>query len=215
MAWQRWDLPDNGCGGPGEPCGALNSWPDNTNLDKARRLLWPIKRKYGNAISWADLIILTGNVALESMGFRTFGFTRARRHLATEEDVFWGRETGWFDHDRTDGGHHQPLAAVELIYVNPEGPGGEPDPVASGRDVRETFARMGMSVEETVALVGGGHTFGNATVQHHHTSRPRCTTACTGPGWHNTFHSGKAEHTITTGIEGRPNSPAGTRAISK
>ena len=194
----------------------LNSWPDNTNLDKARRLLWPIKRKYGNAISWADLIILTGNVALESMGFRTFGFAGGRVDIwQPEEDVFWGRETGWLDHDRTDaqGNLDQPLAAVEmgLIYVNPEGPGGEPDPVASGRDVRETFARMGMSVEETVALVAGGHTFGKchgaAPPSHLETEPEGAPLHAQGLGWHNTFHSGKAEHTITTGIEGawKPN----------
>ena len=194
----------------------LNSWPDNTNLDKARRLLWPIKCKYGNAISWADLIILTGNVALESMGFRTFGFAGGRVDIwQPEEDVFWGRETGWLDHDRTDaqGNLDQPLAAVEmgLIYVNPEGPGGEPDPVASGRDVRETFARMGMTVEETVALVAGGHTFGKC-----HGAAPASNLAAEpegaplheqGLGWHNSFQSGKAEHTITSGIEGawKPN----------
>ena len=194
----------------------LNSWPDNTNLDKARRLLWPIKCKYGNAISWADLIILTGNVALESMGFRTFGFAGGRVDIwQPEEDVFWGRETGWLDHDRTDaqGNLDQPLAAVEmgLIYVNPEGPGGEPDPVASGRDVRETFARMGMTVEETVALVAGGHTFGKC-----HGAAPASNLAAEpegaplheqGLGWRNSFQSGKAEHTITSGIEGawKPN----------
>ncbi|MEC8095893.1 MAG: catalase/peroxidase HPI [Cyanobacteriota bacterium] len=194
----------------------LNSWPDNTNLDKARRLLWPIKRKYGNAISWADLIILTGNVALESMGFRTFGFAGGRVDIwQPEEDVFWGKETGWLDHDRTDaqGNLDQPLAAVEmgLIYVNPEGPGGEPDPVASGRDVRETFARMGMSVEETVALVAGGHTFGKchgAAAPSHLEAEPEGAPLHEqGLGWRNTFHSGKAEHTITTGIEGawKPN----------
>lgn len=194
----------------------LNSWPDNTNLDKARRLLWPIKRKYGNAISWADLIILTGNVALESMGFRTFGFAGGRVDIwQPEEDVFWGRETGWLDHDRTDaqGNLDQPLAAVEmgLIYVNPEGPCGEPDPIASGRDVRETFARMGMTVEETVALVAGGHTFGKC-----HGAAPASNLEAEpegaplheqGLGWRNTFRSGKAEHTITSGIEGawKPN----------
>ncbi len=194
----------------------LNSWPDNTNLDKARRLLWPIKSKYGNRISWADLIILTGNVALESMGFRTFGFAGGRVDIwQPEEDVFWGKETGWLDHDRTDaqGNLDQPLAAVEmgLIYVNPEGPGGEPDPVASGRDVRETFARMGMTVEETVALVAGGHTFGKC---HGAAAPSNLETEPEGAGlhaqglcWHNTFQTGKAEHTITTGIEGawKPN----------
>ena len=143
----------------------LNSWPDNTNLDKARRLLWPLKRKYGNAISWADLIILSGNVALESMGFRTFGFAGGRIDIwQPEEDVFWGKETEWLADERhsSEDALDQPLAAVEmgLIYVNPEGPHGHPDPVASGPEVRDTFARMGMTVEETVALVAGGHTFG-------------------------------------------------------
>ena len=143
----------------------LNSWPDNTNLDKARRLLWPLKRKYGNAISWADLIILTGNVALESMGFPTLGFGGGRMDIwQPEDDIFWGRETTWLSAERrtASGELDQPLAAVEmgLIYVNPEGPNGKPDPLASGSDVRDTFARMGMTVEETVALVAGGHTFG-------------------------------------------------------
>ena len=143
----------------------LNSWPDNTNLDKARRLLWPLKRRYGNRISWADLIVLAGTEALESMGFATLGFAAGRTDIwQPEEDVFWGRETSWLGDGRhgADGGLDQPLAAVEmgLIYVNPEGPHGNPDPVASGRDVRDTFARMGMTIEETVALVAGGHTFG-------------------------------------------------------
>ena len=143
----------------------LNSWPDNTNLDKARRLLWPLKRKYGNAISWADLIILTGNVALESMGFPTLGFGGGRTDIwQPEDDIFWGRETTWLsDERRTASGElDQPLAAVEmgLIYVNLESPNGKPDPLASGSDVRDTFARMGMTVEVTVALVAGGHTFG-------------------------------------------------------
>ena len=194
----------------------LNSWPDNTNLDKARRLLWPIKRKYGNAISWADLIILSGNVALESMGFRTFGFAGGRVDIwQPEEDVFWGTETGWLSDERHNekGELEQPLAAVQmgLIYVNPEGPGGEPDPVASGRDVRETFARMGMTVEETVALVAGGHTFGKchgAAPDSNLDAEPEGAALHEqGLGWRNSYETGKGEHTITSGIEGawKPN----------
>ncbi|TCD56972.1 catalase/peroxidase HPI [Synechococcus sp. BS55D] len=194
----------------------LNSWPDNTNLDKARRLIWPIKRKYGNRISWADLIILTGNVALESMGFRTFGFAGGRTDIwQPEDDVFWGKETTWLGDERhaADGQLNTPLAAVEmgLIYVNPEGPEGHPDPVASGREVRETFARMGMTVEETVALVAGGHTFGKchgaAAADHLEAEPEGAGLEEQGLGWRNRFASGKAEHTITSGIEGawKPN----------
>ena len=194
----------------------LNSWPDNTNLDKARRLLWPIKRRYGNQISWADLIVLAGTVALESMGFATLGFAAGRTDIwQPEEDVYWGRETTWNGDERhaADGGLDQPLAAVEmgLIYVNPEGPHGNPDPVASGRDVRDTFARMGMTMEETVALVAGGHTFGKC-----HGAGPAtnlgaepegATLESQGLGWANQYGSGKAEHTITSGLEGawKPN----------
>ena len=145
----------------------INSWPDNGNLDKARRLLWPIKQKYGNKISWADLMILAGNVALETMGFKTFGFGGGREDIwQPEEDIYWGNETEWLGDVRYSGERdlENPLAAVQmgLIYVNPQGPNGNPDPVASGRDVRETFARMAMNDEETVALVAGGHTFGKA-----------------------------------------------------
>ena len=194
----------------------LNSWPDNTNLDKARRLLWPIKRRYGNQISWADLIVLAGTVALESMGFATLGFAAGRTDIwQPEEDVFWGRETSWLGDERhgADGGLNQPLAAVEmgLIYVNPEGPHGNPDPVASGRDVRDTFARMGMTVEETVALVAGGHTFGKchgaAPASNLGAEPEAATLEAQGLGWLNTYASGKAEHTITSGIEGawKPN----------
>ena len=194
----------------------LNSWPDNTNLDKARRLLWPIKRRYGNQISWADLIVLAGTVALESMGFATLGFAAGRTDIwQPEEDVFWGRETTWNGDERhaADGGLDQPLAAVEmgLIYVNPEGPHGNPDPVASGRDVRDTFARMGMTVEETVALVAGGHTFGKchgaAPASNLGVEPEGATLESQGLGWANTYGSGKAEHTITSGIEGawKPN----------
>jgi catalase-peroxidase len=142
----------------------LNSWPDNVSLDKARRLLWPIKQKYGNKISWADLMILTGNCALESMGFKTFGFSGGREDVWEPDDVYWGPEHVWLADERYSGDRdlEQPLGAVQmgLIYVNPEGPNGDPDPVAAARDIRETFARMAMNDEETVALIAGGHTFG-------------------------------------------------------
>ena len=157
-----------GGGGTGQQRFApLNSWPDNGNLDKARMLLWPIKQKYGRKISWADLMILAGNCALESMGFKTFGFAGGREDVwEPEEDVYWGAETEWLGDERYTGDREleNPLGAVQmgLIYVNPEGPNGDPDPVASGRDIRETFARMAMNDEETVALVAGGHTFGKA-----------------------------------------------------
>jgi catalase-peroxidase len=189
----------------------INSWPDNVNLDKARRLLWPVKRKYGNRISWADLMILAGNVALESMGFRTFGFGGGRVDIwQPEEDVYWGREETWLGDQRYTGDRNleNPLAAVQmgLIYVNPEGPGGVPDPVASGRDVRETFARMGMNDEETVALVAGGHTFGKA----HGAGDPRLVgpepeaaeLETQGLGWINRLGSGKGVDTTSSGIEG-------------
>jgi catalase-peroxidase len=194
----------------------VNSWPDNGNLDKARRLLWPIKQKYGNKISWADLMILAGNVALESMGFKTFGFGGGRADIwQPEEDIYWGAETEWLGDKRYSGNRQleNPLAAVQmgLIYVNPEGPNGNPDPVASGRDVRETFARMAMNDEETVALVAGGHTFGKA----HGAGDPKLVGAepeaapleAQGLGWINKFGSGKGVHTTTSGIEGawKPN----------
>jgi catalase-peroxidase len=189
----------------------VNSWPDNANLDKARRLLWPVKQKYGNKISWADLMILAGNCALESMGFKTFGFGGGRVDIwQPEEDIYWGNEDTWLGDKRYSGDREleNPLAAVQmgLIYVNPEGPNGNPDPVASGRDVRETFARMAMNNEETVALVAGGHTFGKT----HGAGDP----ALVGPepegasieeqglGWINRFGSGKGAHTTTSGIEG-------------
>ena len=158
-----------GGGGAGQQRFApLNSWPDNANLDKARRLLWPIKRKYGNAISWADLMILTGNVALESMGFKTFGFAGGRADTWEPElDIYWGKEGEWLADERYSGDREleNPLAAVQmgLIYVNPEGPNGNPDPLAAARDIRDTFARMAMNDEETVALIAGGHTFGKPT----------------------------------------------------
>jgi catalase-peroxidase len=189
----------------------LNSWPDNANLDKARRLLWPIKQKYGKQISWADLLILAGNCALESMGFETFGFGGGREDIwEPEEDIYWGSEDEWLGDDRYSGDRdlENPLAAVQmgLIYVNPEGPNGEPDPVASGIDVRETFARMAMNDEETVALVAGGHTFGKC--------HGAGDAALVGPepegapieeqglGWKSSFGSGRAGDAITSGIEG-------------
>jgi catalase-peroxidase len=190
----------------------LNSWPDNVNLDKARRLLWPIKQKYGRKISWADLIILTGNVAMESMGFKTFGFAGGREDIWTPEiDVYWGNEEKWLDDKARYSGERDlenPLAAVQmgLIYVNPEGPGGNPDPVASGRDVRETFARMAMNDEETVALTCGGHTFGKC--------HGAGDAALVGPepeaaglaeqglGWKSAYRSGKGGDQIGSGLEG-------------
>ena len=199
----------------------LNSWPDNGNLDKARRLLWPIKQKYGNGISWADLYILAGNVALETMGFKTFGFGAGREDLwAPEEDIYWGAEAEWLQVSGKENSRYKgerelenPLAAVQmgLIYVNPEGPDGVADPVASGRDVRETFGRMAMNDEETVALIAGGHTFGKA--------HGAGDAALVGPepeaapleamgfGWINKFGTGKGIHTTTSGIEGawKPN----------
>ncbi len=189
----------------------LNSWPDNVNLDKARRLLWPIKQKYGRKISWADLMVLTGNVALESMGFQTFGFAGGREDVwEPEEDIYWGPETEWLGDKRYSGDREleNPLGAVQmgLIYVNPEGPNGEPDPVASGRDIRETFARMAMNDEETVALTAGGHTFGK--------SHGAGDAALVGPepeaagieeqglGWKSSFGSGKGSDAIGSGLEG-------------
>ncbi len=189
----------------------LNSWPDNGNLDKARRLLWPVKQKYGAALSWADLFILTGNVALESMGFKTFGFAGGRADVyEPEEDVYWGAEAEWLDDKRYAGERtlENPLAAVQmgLIYVNPEGPNGVPDAQASGRDIRETFARMAMNDEETVALVAGGHTFGKA----HGAADPELVgaepegegLAAQGLGWLNKHKSGKGVDTTTSGVEG-------------
>ncbi len=194
----------------------VNSWPDNGNLDKARRLLWPIKQKYGNRISWADLMILAGNCALESMGFKTFGFGGGREDIwEPEQDIYWGSESEWLGDQRYRGDREleNPLAAVQmgLIYVNPEGPNGNPDPLASGRDVRETFARMAMNDEETVALIAGGHTFGKA----HGAGDPKLVGAEPegapleemGLGWNNAFGTGKGADTTTSGIEGawKPN----------
>jgi len=190
----------------------LNSWPDNVNLDKARRLLWPIKQKCGKKISWADLIILAGNVAMESMGFKTFGFAGGREDIwAPEIDVYWGNEEKWLDDKARYSGERNlenPLAAVQmgLIYVNPEGPGGNPDPVASGRDVRETFARMAMNDEETVALTCGGHTFGKchgAGPATHVGPEPEAAPIeQMGLGWKSSFKSGKGGDTISSGLEG-------------
>lgn len=190
----------------------LNSWPDNVNLDKARRLLWPIKQKYGKAISWADLMILTGNVALESMGFKTFGFAGGREDVyAPEEDIYWGNESKWLADDARYSGQRDlenPLAAVQmgLIYVNPEGPSGKPDPLASAHDIRETFARMAMNDEETVALTCGGHTFGKAhgagDAALVGVAPEAAGIAAQGFGWQSSFKSGKGGDQIGSGIEG-------------
>ena len=189
----------------------LNSWPDNGNLDKARRLLWPIKQKYGAKLSWADLIILAGNVALESMGFDTFGFGGGREDVwAPEEDIYWGAEATWLGDQRYSGDRdlEHPLAAVQmgLIYVNPQGPNGKPDPLASARDIRETFARMAMNDEETVALIAGGHTFGKthgAGDEAHVGREPEgAGIEEQGLGWKNSFGSGKGGDAITSGLEG-------------
>ena len=201
-----------GAGGGQQRFAPLNSWPDNVNLDKARRLLWPIKQKYGNKISWADLLILTGNVALESMGFKTFGFGGGRADTwEPEQDIYWGPEGKWLADERYSGDRdlEKPLAAVQmgLIYVNPQGPNGNPDPLASARDIRETFARMAMDDEETVALIAGGHTFGKA----HGAADPDryvgpepegAAIEEQGFGWTNSFGSGNGVHTITSGLEG-------------
>ena len=189
----------------------LNSWPDNGNLDKARRLLWPIKQKYGQKISWADLLILAGNVAIESMGGKTFGFSGGRPDIwGPEEDIHWGVETGWLENNRYKGDREldTPLAAVQmgLIYVNPQGPHGNPDPLASARDIRETFGRMAMNDEETVALVAGGHTFGKAhgasTEDHVNTEPEGAPLEEMGFGWTSSYGSGVGSDTITSGIEG-------------
>ena len=215
MAWHSAGTYRTGDGRGGGGCGQqrfapLNSWPDNVNLDKARQLLWPIKQKYGRKISWADLMILTGNVALETMGFKTFGFGGGRKDVwEPDQDVYWGKETTWLDDKRYTGDREleQPLAAVQmgLIYVNPEGPNGNPDPIASARDIRETFARMAMNDEETVALIAGGHTFGKT-----HGAGP---TSHVGPepeaagleeqglGWKSSFGTGNGGDTISSGLE--------------
>jgi catalase-peroxidase len=200
-----------GAGSGSQRFAPLNSWPDNVNLDKARRLLWPIKQKYGRKISWADLMILTGNVALESMGFKTFGFAGGREDIwEPEEDIYWGAESTWLGDKRYSGDRdlENPLGAVQmgLIYVNPEGPNGNPDPLAAARDIRETFARMAMNDEETVALIAGGHTFGKT----HGAADPSKYVGREpegagieeqGLGWKNTFGSGKGADTIGSGLE--------------
>jgi catalase-peroxidase len=216
MAWHSAGTYRTGDGRGGAGSGSqrfapLNSWPDNGNLDKARRLLWPLKRKYGNKISWADLIILAGNVALESMGLKTFGFAGGRADIwEPEEDISWGAEKAWLEDTRYSGDRElaNPLAAVQmgLIYVNPEGPNGKPDPIAAARDIRETFARMAMDDYETVALIAGGHTFGK--------SHGAVDPSCVGPepeaapiqeqglGWRNSQGSGNGVHSMTSGLEG-------------
>lgn len=216
MAWHSAGTYRTGDGRGGAGAGQqrfapLNSWPDNVNLDKARRLLWPIKQKYGQNISWADLMILTGNVALESMGFKTFGFAGGRADVwEPEEDVFWGNETKWLEGDKRYSGERDldnPLAAVQmgLIYVNPEGPNGVPDPLASARDIRDTFARMAMNDEETVALIAGGHTFGKthgAGDAAHVGPEPEAADITQqGLGWKSSFGSGKGGDTISSGLE--------------
>ncbi|MBL1104190.1 catalase/peroxidase HPI [Streptomyces sp. 5-8] len=188
----------------------LNSWPDNGNLDKARRLLWPVKKKYGQSISWADLMILTGNVALETMGFETFGFGGGREDVwESEEDVYWGPETTWLDDKRYTGDREleNPLGAVQmgLIYVNPEGPNGNPDPIAAARDIRETFRRMAMNDEETVALIAGGHTFGKThgagPADHVGADPEAASMEEQGLGWRSTYRTGKGADAITSGLE--------------
>ncbi|MCZ3376583.1 catalase/peroxidase HPI [Rhizobium sp. AG207R] len=215
MAWHSAGTYRTGDGRGGASSGTqrfapLNSWPDNVNLDKARRLLWPIKQKYGNSISWADLLILTGNVALESMGFKTFGFGGGREDVwEPEEDIYWGAEDTWLGDKRYSGDRdlENPLAAVQmgLIYVNPEGPNGNPDPLAAARDIRETFARMAMNDEETVALIAGGHTFGKthgAGDAAHVGPEPEAAgIEEQGLGWKNSFGSGKGGDTIGSGLE--------------
>jgi catalase-peroxidase len=217
MAWHSAGTYRIGDGRGGAGAGTLrfaplNSWPDNANLDKARMLLWPVKQKYGRKISWADLMILAGNVALETMGFKTFGFGGGRTDVwEPEEDIYWGSEGKWLEDKRYSGDRdlENPLAAVQmgLIYVNPEGPNGHPDPVASARDIRETFGRMAMNDEETVALIAGGHTFGKT----HGAADPSKYVGAEpagasieeqGTGWKNTFGKGNAEDTITSGLEG-------------
>ncbi len=217
MAWHSAGTYRIGDGRGGAGAGTLrfaplNSWPDNANLDKARLLLWPVKKKYGRKISWADLMILTGNCALESMGFETFGFGGGREDVwESEEDVYWGSESEWLGDERYSGERdlENPLGAVQmgLIYVNPEGPNGKPDPLAAAHDIRETFGRMAMNDEETVALIAGGHTFGKT----HGAADPGkfigrepagASIEEQGLGWKNTFGSGNAENTITSGIEG-------------
>src|SRR5438105_7552516 len=204
----------DGRGGGGEGAqrfAPLNSWPDNANLDRARRLLWPVKKKYGPKISWADLIIFAGNVAYESMGFKTFGFGFGREDIWEPDEIFWGPEDTWLGDERYSGDRElaKPFGAVQmgLIYVNPEGPAGDPDPKAAARDIRETFARMAMNDEETVALIVGGHSFGKthgaAPAPKHVGPEPEAAPIHQqGLGWQNKYESGKGAHTITSGLEG-------------
>ena len=188
----------------------LNSWPDNANLDKARRLLWPVKQKYGQKISWADLLVFAGDCALDSMGFKTFGFGFGREDVWEPEEIFWGPEDAWLGDERYSGDRELTgqLGAVQmgLIYVNPEGPNGTPDPLASARDIRETFRRMAMNDEETVALIAGGHTFGKthgaASAEYVGAEPEGCPVHASGLGWHNTYGTGKGKDTITSGLEG-------------
>lgn len=216
MAWHSAGTYRTGDGRGGAGTGnqrfaPLNSWPDNGNLDKARRLLWPIKQKYGNSLSWADLMILAGNAALESMGFKTFGFAGGREDIyQPEEDIYWGGEKTWLGNQRYSGERdlENPLAAVQmgLIYVNPEGPDGKPDPIASARDIRDTFARMAMDDVETVALIAGGHTFGKAhgagDAKHVGPEPEAAPMEAMGLGWLSSYKSGKGSDTITSGLEG-------------
>jgi catalase-peroxidase len=215
MAWHSAGTNRSGDGRVGSRSGQqrfapINSWPDNANLDKARRLLWPIKQKYGDKISWADLMVLTGNVALETMGFETYGFAGGREDVYEPElDVYWGKEREWLADKRYSGDREleNPLAAVQmgLIYVNPEGPNGEPDPVAAAHDIRETFARMGMNDEETVALIAGGHTLGKThgagDAKHVGPEPEAADIEEQGLGWKSTYKSGKGEDAITSGLE--------------
>ncbi|MGE0796283.1 MAG: peroxidase family protein, partial [Acidimicrobiia bacterium] len=204
---------EDGRGGGGDGAqrfAPLNSWPDNANLDKARRLLWPVKQKYGRKVSWADLLVLAGNVALESMGFETFGFAFGREDIWEPEEIYWGPEDTWLGDERYSGDRELggPFGAVQmgLIYVNPEGPNGNPDPLAAARDIRETFRRMAMDDVETVALIAGGHTFGKC----HGAGDPGlvgpepegCPIDHQGLGWKSAFGSGRAGDTITSGLEG-------------
>jgi catalase-peroxidase len=215
MAWHSAGTFRKGDGRGGSGSGTqrfppLNSWPDNVNLDKARRLLWPIKQKYGKKISWADLMILAGNCALESMGLTTFGFGGGREDVWEPEDIYWGAESEWLGDKRYTGERdlENPLAAVQmgLIYVNPEGPNGKPDPVASARDIRETFSRMAMNNEETVALIAGGHTLGKCHGAGDPTLMGPEPEAAgieeQGLGWKCKFGTGKGNDTITSGLEG-------------
>ncbi|MHB8669561.1 MAG: catalase/peroxidase HPI [Acidimicrobiales bacterium] len=215
MAWHSAGTYRIGDGRGGVSGGAqrfapINSWPDNANLDKARRLLWPVKQKYGRKLSWADLIVFAGNCALESMGFETFGFGGGREDIWEPEEIFWGSEDTWLGDERYSGERElsSPLGAVQmgLIYVNPEGPNGNPDPIAAARDVRETFGRMAMNDEETVALIVGGHTFGKChgavSAEYVGPEPEGCPVEAQGLGWRNTFGTGKGADTLTSGLEG-------------